>query len=727
MRRPGEGGLYFPLAAGSPVDPGALQLPPTSKSTLDPGRLRLPVAAISGVGAVTVRRLADLGILTVGDLLLHVPFRHEPPARITTIAGLRGGEEATIRARVRSHAVRSTRRRGLKVLEALVVDETGSTRAVWYNQEYLAARFAQQPEVLIRGTLKRSGGATSFIVRAHEVVTDGTEGVHTMGLVPVYPATGDLSVKAIRSALAKAGPEARHFVDCLPARLLATRGYLRKPDALLAYHFPTGERGARKARDSLAFEELLLLQVALLLRRRRADRGRKALPLAAPGSLAAAYLEGLPFATTGAQRRVIAEIDADLDRDVPMRRLLQGDVGSGKTAVAAYALVRAVEGGGQAALMVPTEVLADQHADRISALLAPLGIDVSLVKGGQPAAERQSALRALAGGQVGVVVGTHALIQEGVVFRDLRVVVVDEQHRFGVRQRDALVAPSAGRPWPHTLHMTATPIPRTLSLTLYGDLDVSVIDELPPGRTPVRTQLVYSDQREALWTLVRRELDSGRQVYVVCPLVEESEALQAASATAVFEKLKAGELAGYQLALLHGQLPPNDKRAAMQAFHSGTVAVLVCTTVIEVGIDVPNASVMVIEGARRFGLSQLHQLRGRVGRGAAASRCLLLVEGDDPDTLARLALFARTTDGFRLAEADLRARGEGQLFGVRQSGLGDLRVARLLQDKRLLLAARSAASHLLQLDPELRDPLHNLLDQAVEERFGEVVHWLDKA
>ncbi|MCZ7661968.1 MAG: helicase-related protein [Thermoleophilia bacterium] len=275
--------------------------------------------------------------------------------------------------------------------------------------------------------------------------------------------------------------------------------------------------------------------------------------------------------------------------------------------------------------------------------------------------------------------------------------------------------------------MTATPIPRTLSLTLYGDLDVSVIDELPPGRTPVRTQLVFPDQREALWTLVRRELDSGRQVYVVCPLVEESEALQAASATAVFEKLKAGELAGYHLALLHGQLPSSDKRAAMQAFHSGTVAVLVCTTVIEVGIDVPNASVMVIEGARRFGLSQLHQLRGRVGRGAAASRCLLLVEGDDPDTLARLALFARTTDGFRLAEADLRARGEGQLFGVRQSGLGDLRVARLLQDKRLLLAARSAASHLLQLDPELREPLHNLLGQAVEERFGEVVHWLDKA
>ncbi|GAB4244059.1 MAG: ATP-dependent DNA helicase RecG [Thermoleophilia bacterium] len=685
------------------------------------------MAELPGVGRVTVRRFRDLGVTTVGDLLLHVPYRHEPPARVVSVAALRAGEEATIRVRVQSCAVKTTRKRGLKVLEALVADETAMVRAVWYNQEYLVAAFAERPEILARGTLIQRGGATSFVVKTHEIVGAGSEGLHTVGLVPMYPASGDLSVKTIRTVLGKAAPYARHFVDPLPSALRAARGCLSKADALLAYHFPAALPDARAARERLAFEELLLLQLALLLRRREAQAERSAEPLPSPGALTAAYIDSLPFTPTAAQRRVMSEIDGDLARPVPMRRLLQGDVGSGKTMVAAYALVRAVEAGGQGAVMVPTEVLADQHAARLRAQLAPLGIETRLLKGNQPAADRRDTRDGLASGRVGVVVGTHALIQQGVTFRELRVAVVDEQHRFGVRQRDALVEPPPGRPWPHTLHMTATPIPRTLSLTLYGDLDVSVIDELPPGRTPVQTRLVFPEYRRAMWALVRKELAAGRQAYVVCPLVEESETLQAAAATAVFEELRAGELAGFRVELLHGQLPPAEKQAAMDAFQRGEAAVLVCTTVIEVGVDVPNASIMVIEGARRFGLSQLHQLRGRVGRGAAASRCLLLCDHDDPDALSRLALFARTGDGFKLAEADLRARGEGQLFGERQSGLGDLRVARLLQDRRLLYAARREAVRLLEGDPDLSGPVCLLLAEAVEERFAEVAHWLDKA
>lgn len=727
MSPAGRCGLHFPL--GEPVSqgPDALRLPPTSKSRIDPQRLARPLTAVQGIGSVTARRLGGIGLHTVGDLLLYVPFRHEPLSRLTSVGGIQEGGDTTLRVRVLSCSVRSTRRPGLKVLEALVGDSSGSIVAVWYNQNYLKPTFEQHPEVLVRGSLVRRGGFSSFVVKRHEVIDSGEEGVHTLGLVPVYPASGDLSVHSIRAALNRVAPEAAHMVDPLPASLRAGRRYLGAPEALLAYHFPRSLKAARRARERLAFEELLLLQLALLQKRRRDEEGRRAVPLHSPGAMAAAFVQALPFSLTGAQRRVIAEIEADLARAVPMRRLLQGDVGSGKTVVAAYCLVRAVEDGGQAAVMAPTEVLADQHAAGLAAQLAPVGLEVGLLKGSLSAAERRRICGRLVRGELPVVVGTHALIQEGVTFRDLRVAVVDEQHRFGVHQRDALAGPGEGSVWPHTLHMTATPIPRTLSLTLYGDLDVSVIDELPPGRTPVRTHLILPQQRSEMWDHVRTQLDAGRQAYVVCPLIDESDILQVASATATYEDISRGELADYRVLLLHGRLAADEKQKAMAAFAAGDADVLVSTTVIEVGVDVTNATVMVIEGARRFGLSQLHQLRGRVGRGAERSDCMLMVDEEEEEALQRLRLFARTTDGFVLAEHDLRSRGEGQLFGERQSGFGDLRVARLLQDQALLIGARATARALLAADPELRDPRHVLLAEAAEERFGDRAHWLDRA
>ena len=416
--------------------------------------------------------------------------------------------------------------------------------------------------------------------------------------------------------------------------MLARRRYAGRGEAVLASHFPVDLAEANKARERLAFEELLLLQLAVLQQRRAQDAQERARGLEPPATLSAAFLAGLPYTPTGAQSRVIAEMEEDLRRTVPMRRLLHGDVGSGKTMVAAYALLRAVEQGAQGALMAPTEVLADQHYLGLSAQLAPHGVRVRLLKGSQTAAERRAVRKGLETGEVDVVVGTHALIQEGVRFRDLRLAVVDEQHRFGVSQRDAIVTGEGQNGEgqnlrPHTLHMSATPIPRTLSLTLYGDLDVSVLDEMPPGRQPVQTRLVPPEAVEDMWGFVRGRLRDGSQAYVVCPLIEESEVLEAASARQTFEELAAGELSGFRLRLLHGQLPPVEKAAAMAEYVAGEADVLVSTSVIEVGVDVANATVMVILGSRRFGLSQLHQLRGRVGRGAEESYCFLPVADED--------------------------------------------------------------------------------------------------
>ncbi len=719
------GGIHFPLGSSAATDPTELTLPLTSKKDIDPSRLERPLADLKGVGKITGRRLDELGLKTVRDLLLHMPFRHEQPSRISSVGSLSLGEEVTLQVRVTSCALHETRRRRVSILEALVCDESGSVLATWYNQPYLQGAFDERPEILIKGSLVRRRGVSSFLVKRHEILGETGESLHVLGLVPVYPTCGDLSVRTIRSLLHRATPEARHLVDPLPAPTLAKKRYSGRAEAVLSNHFPASVEEARRARERLAFEELLLLQLAVLGRRLKEDASRQARVLEVPGPLSRAYLDGLLFEPTAAQLRVVSEIERDLRRAVPMQRLLHGDVGSGKTMVAAYSMVRAVEGGGQAALMSPTEVLADQHMARLGPELGALGARVGLLKGSQTAGERRKIKTAIASGEIQVVIGTHALIQEGVRFSDLRVTVIDEQHRFGVRQREAIMAPGGAGTWPHTLHMSATPIPRTLSLTLYGDLDVSVLDELPPGRRPVRTRLVFGDSEARMWDFVREQLTRGKQAYVVCPLIEESESLQAASARQTFEELAVGELAGFRVRLLHGQLPTAEKADVMSSFSSGGVDALVSTSVIEVGVDVANATVMVIEGARRFGLSQLHQLRGRVGRGAEESYCFLMAEGEEETVLSRLALFARTNDGFALAEADLMARGEGQLFGERQSGFGDLEVASLFRDRRLLEEARALAEQVLARKL-LPDASRRFLLAAAEERFGGRVTWMEK-
>jgi ATP-dependent DNA helicase RecG len=721
------GGIRYPLGESRVLVPAEARLAATSKTSIDPRRLERGLLGVRGVGKTIGSRLRGLGLETVGDLLLHLPFRHEPPSRIQAIAGLCLGEESVIRARVLSIAARETARRRVKVLEALVSDESGSVLAIWYNQAYLEQALRDRPEVLLKGSLVLHGGTPVFLVKRHEILDESGESLHILGLVPIYPSTADLSVRTLRNLIHKVAPAARDMVDPLPARLRAERRYPGRAEAVLSCHFPASQSEAWRARERLAFEELLLLQTAIVRRRMLQDSARAARPLREAGALTRAYLASLPFAATGAQQRVIGEIEADLRRTVPMRRLLHGDVGSGKTMVATYCMLRAVEQGSQAVLMAPTEVLADQHYLELVQRLGPLAVDVRILKGNQSAAEKRAALEAVSSGKADVVVGTHALIQEGVCFKDLRVAVIDEQHRFGVRQRDAVLCEDAYGMWPHALHMSATPIPRTLSLTLYGDLDVSVLDEMPPGRVPVTTRMVFPGSEKKMWAFVRRQLDQGRQAYVVCPLIEESEALETASARQTFELLSRGELSGYRLGLMHGALRPAEKADAMAQYVAGKVDVLVSTTVIEVGVDVPNATVMVIMGARRFGLSQLHQLRGRVGRGGGEAHCFLVVDGDDELALERMAVFARTNDGFSLAEADLVARGEGQLFGERQSGLGDLRVASLLRDRRLLEEARGVAVQVLErMEAGVESAADRLLVEQAEAAFGPRVGWVEK-
>jgi ATP-dependent DNA helicase RecG len=567
-----------------------------------------------------------------------------------------------------------------------------------------------------------------IVAKSYERADEDSGGIHTAGLVPVYPASEKVSSRQIRALADELLPHAGDQVDPLPAATKARRRLPLRRDALTAAHRPDTQDEAAAGMSRLAFDELYLLQLGMLERRARFDDTARAHPLPPPGELTAHYRAALPFALTGAQDRAVAAIDADLARDRPMRRLLQGDVGSGKTAVAAHALVRAVESGGQGALMAPTETLATQHLIGLTDLLVPLGVRIVALMQGTPAAERRAAVAEVGGGGPLVVVGTHALIQEQVAFGTLRVAVVDEQHRFGVEQRRALEEKSDGAMSPHMLHMTATPIPRTLALTVYGDLDVSVLDEMPPGRAPVVTRVLSLARRDEVFARMRRLLDEGRQAYVVCPLVSESESdREAAAAESEAARLREGELRGYRLAHLHGQMPVSDRRAVMDAFRRGDMQVLVATTVIEVGVDVPNATLMVIEGADLFGLAQLHQLRGRVGRGAHESFCILLADPATDEARRRLDAMASTSDGFELAEIDLDLRGEGTVLAVKQSGIPELRHARLARHRELAAAAREEAAEQLAADPELTGAAAAIIVAATRRTFGDDVDWLAQA
>jgi ATP-dependent DNA helicase RecG len=620
----------------------------------------------------TAKGLQALGIETRGDLFEHFPHSHRDRRDARTVATVGVGEEATLAVTVRSVAVKPMRDRRRKRVEARVFDETGPMLAIWWNQPWIARQLTEGDLVLLHGKLKRRN---EFHVSEFEPAGAGAA-VHTLGLVPVHPATTGLSPSTLRALVWEHYGLVGHVLEPLPAALRLAERLPDRPAAIAGAHFPDTEDDEAAARRRLAFEELFLLQLAVAGRRRTHGERRGARALEPAGELVERWRGALPFELTRDQLRACAEIDADLARRVPMQRLLMGEVGSGKTAVSLHAMLRAVENGGQAALMAPTETLAEQHLITLDRLLDGL-VAVELFTGSTPAGRRRELLARLSTGELPLVVGTHALIEEPVEFRELCVCVVDEQHRFGVRQRAALDAKGPSGLAPHTLHMTATPIPRTLALTAYGDLEASVLRELPAGRRPVETHVVDGARARArAYERIREEIAAGRQCFVVCPLVEESEALQARAATAEAERLARTEFREQRVALIHGQMPTAEKAEAMRAFAAGEADVLVATSVIEVGIDVPNATVMLIEAAERYGLSQLHQLRGRVGRGEHGSLCILF---GDPK-LPRLEAIASERDGFRLAEIDLELRGAGEVLGTRQSGLPAFKVARLPED-----------------------------------------------
>jgi ATP-dependent DNA helicase RecG len=676
-------------------------------------RLDTPVTYLKGVGPRRAEALRRLGIVAAGDLLYHVPHRYEDASTVSRIAELEPGMDGTVIGRVISKGVIPTRK-GLRIFQAVVRDASGMIEVSWPGQPFLDRTIEKGDVLLLTGTVRFFHGRQ---LQPREFVNLGAEEEGTAGgrVLAVYPATEGLSFKQIR-ALVETHLDALlpQVAEYLPNGALQRAGVPPLPDALRMVHRPTSIAEAMAGRSRLAFEELLSVQILHRRANALARETRHGIAFQNRRDLTTKLRAALPFELTGAQARSLREIVMDMTSPRRMHRLLQGDVGSGKTVVALFAALLAMENGWQAAVMAPTELLAEQHHRTFTRLLEPLGIQPALVTGRLGAKARREADELLRQPAPLLVVGTHALVQEATAFARLGLAVVDEQHRFGVEQRKALGAKGES---PDVLLMSATPIPRSLALTLYGDLDVSVLDEKPPGRQPVTSALRPESARERVLQFVDRELSKGRQAYVVYPLIEESEKSDLKAATVAYEELAHGAFGDRRVGLLHGRMPGEEKDAVMRAFRDGALDVLVATTVIEVGIDVPNATVMLIEHPERFGLSQLHQLRGRVGRGGEASYCILL--GDvGQEAAERLRIFVDTEDGFEIARADLRLRGMGDLFGERQSGQPTFRVADPLRDEELNAIAREVADDMLGRDPELTSPEHAGLRKALGTRYA---------
>ncbi len=720
-----------------------------AKEKVAPGAagLDLPIEqAGTGLGPAHLARLKRLGINVVRDALQHYPSRHTDFSQTVSIAALRMDTEQTVRGRVvSSREVRMGRGGKMRSTEVVVADEDGSRiTATFFNQPFMARALPEGIEIALAGKVTRFRNRPQFQNPEWERLERDVEGQHTGRLIPVYPLTEGLPQRTLRTAIAKLLERyGERIEDPLPADIRDRLGLLGLKEATQQCHYPDSHEALREARRRLAFDELLAIQVGVQTRRREWRSGDA--PPVEDHSVADDFLRTLPWSLTGAQARVLRDVREDIARPYPMSRLLEGDVGSGKTVVALAAMLSMVQAGYQSVLMAPTEVLAEQHYRTLCRLLSgeaepplhglvtvpglPLQVRVVLLTGSTRAAERKDALNAIRFGGAQIVVGTHALIQEGVSYHRLGLAVVDEQHRFGVMQRGELrrkgieASANEGRPLtPHLLVMSATPIPRTLALTAYGDLDLSIIDEMPAGRVPIETKFLPPIQRVEAFQHVRREVEASRQAFVICPLVEGSEVIESRAATEEYERLRTEQFPDLadRILLLHGRMPAREKDRVMRAFAAHEADILVSTAVVEVGIDVPNATVMVIEGADRFGLAQLHQFRGRVGRGEHASYCYLLADDPSAEAEDRLSVMERTNDGFALAEADLQLRGPGDLFGTAQSGVAGLRVASLL-DAPLIDAARQEAQLLLEEDPELASPDHRALRYAIASRAGEVV------
>lgn len=680
-------------------------MPAELHTTLTPDT---PVRYLKGVGPKTAERFEKLGILTLSDLLCHYPRRYLDFSKPYSIAEAPADTECVVKAEVFAKPGGRILPGGRRMERITAGDDVSSLEITWFNNPYAAQKLELGQEYYFQGIV--TGGMLRRQMVNPQVRTDAQ--VKSSPFEAVYPQTEGLTSSAIAKCVRQLLPHAELLPDPLPPEMLKKYRLLSKADAVRAIHCPATEEEAFAARRRLIYEELLVLQLGI---GRMKNHGAASTGAPMKKADASPFWESLPFSPTGAQRRAVEEILTDMSGETSMNRLLQGDVGSGKTLVAAAAIWACIRAGYQAALLAPTEILADQHAENLNRLLSPFGMRVALLTGGMKAAARRTTLAAIRDDEADLIVGTHAILSEGVEFARLGLAVVDEQHRFGVRQRGLLAEKAAN---PHLLVMSATPIPRTLGLLMYGDLDISILDELPPGRKPVKTRCITGKKRADLYGFLDREIDSGRQAYIVCPAIEDAGGSGLNAVKSYYEDIAKAYLPDRRVGLMHGKLKPKEKAEVMDDFKSGRLDALVSTTVIEVGVDVPNATVMVIENAERYGLSALHQLRGRVGRGAAESWCFLVSDNASESVQKRLKFLCSTSDGFAVAQYDLETRGPGDFFGSRQHGLPTLQIADLMNDTRTLHAAQSEAVALLAEDPLLERPEHALLARQVEQMFN---------
>ncbi len=697
---------------------------PPKKQTSEPKTnwaqtgLDSPVTRLPGIKEGMAKKLAKLNVYTIGDFLKLYPRRYDDYRSLKTINQLELGEEVTIIAQVWETRKQETRNKRT-IVKSILSDGTATIEVSWFNQPWLVNKLKPGTQIVLSGKVDQYLGRLTFPSPEWELLD--SQMVHTGRLVPVYPLTQGITAKWLRGRIKTTVDYwTNRLPDYLPDEAKERLKVLPLDEAVRQIHFPDDWDKLEAARKRLAFDELLMIQLGVF-RQRQKWQEQKGQPINIQAGVIDTLLGALPFQLTAAQRKTLDEIVADIQCDVPMSRLLQGDVGSGKTVVALASMVLAVQDGGQAAILAPTEILAEQHYKGMGKLLDTIGqalgrqFTIELLTGSTPAAQRKEILEGLAGGQVDILVGTHAIIQSDVAIKNLKLAVIDEQHRFGVEQRSALREKGLH---PHMLVMTATPIPRTLALTLYGDLDLSIIDEMPPGRQPIQTRWLTPRERERAYSFINSQVDKGRQAFIICPLVEESEKTEAKSAIEEHKRLATQVFPKLKLGLLHGRMKADEKDKVMKAFRDEHTNILVSTSVVEVGIDVPNSTVMLVEGANRFGLAQLHQFRGRVGRGEHKSYCLLLADKVTPEAEQRLKAVERTIDGFELAEQDLKMRGPGEFFGTRQSGLPDLKLVKLT-DTKLLELARKEAQLIYEKDSKLEQPQHRLLAKQVAEFWKE--------
>lgn len=689
----------------------------TDKIQMQEKTLQTPVRYFKGVGPKRADELARLGMHTAEDVLYYLPSRYEDRSNFTRIRDLKIGEPQTVQGEVVTVTSRRTKS-GLAMFQIAITDRTGSVHAVWFNQPYLKDYFRRGQKVVLYGKVELYD-KVQIVSPEYEILKgDGADSIHIGRIVPIYPSTSQLTQKYLRSLVHAAVTHYyRSLVERLPTYILARDHMVDIRFAINNIHFPVSFDNLEKAYRRIVFEEFFMLQLALALKKKGMKLAEEGLNHTLAGELAGSFKKSLPFELTEGQKRAVVDIERDMSSSKPMNRLLEGDVGSGKTIVAAYALTLTVQNGFQGVMMAPTEVLARQHFISLSELLMPLGINIALLVGGIDQKTKDNIHSDIKEGRIDILVGTHAIIQEAVGFKKLGLAVVDEQHKFGVTQRATLKGKGHN---PHILIMTATPIPRTLALTVYGDLDISVIRELPKGRKPIVTYWVEEEKREKAYGFIKEEIKKGRQAYVVCPLIDapaQGAKRKAQSAEEMFEKLKNETFVGYKVGLLHGRMGSKEKEKAMKDFKKGKIKVLVSTVVIEVGIDVPNAAVMLIENAERFGLAQLHQLRGRVGRGEHESYCILLSNPTTEGAAERLRAIEGTLDGFQIAEADLNIRGPGEFFGTRQHGLPEIRFGNILKDFGIMELARKEAFDLVGRDPDLEEEHHRMLKEAIVSRF----------